>query len=247
MEAAEKAVALRAFGRREDLDLDFASADRPALVTALLAQCTGLGAAHWWSRPVGQRTAALAELMRQREGVAEIEISAGCANRECGETFGFDLLLTELVALAPSAEAWALDLPEGRQLSLRPPTGSDLHRWCQAQPASREQALALMVEDLAPGQVFETQDEPFLSVALAERDPLVALRALARCPACGHEQEVEVDLEGLLLSRWAAKRQSLITEVHQLAHHYGWTEAEVLALPPTRRAEYRALIESSTR
>ena len=45
-------------------------------------------------------------------------------------------------------------------------------------------------------------------------------------------------------SREAAS--ALLQEVHQLARHYGWSEAQILALPAHRRAHYLALVESTS-
>lgn len=247
MEAADKPVAMRAFGRREDLDLEFASGDRPDLVTALLAQCTAADAGHWWARTVGARTAALLRLYRLNEGVESVELGARCRSGDCGENFAFELPLAPLAALAPDEQGWTRVLPDGRELSLRPPTGFDLQRWRQARPADRGSALQLMLHDLASGQELGPDDEALLAETLAEKDPLVALRVEAHCPACGQVQDVAVDLEGLVLSRFAARQRALLSEVHQLARHYGWTEDQVLAVPRRRRAEYLALIDGAAR
>jgi hypothetical protein len=54
---------------------------------------------------------------------------------------------------------------------------------------------------------------------------------------------VAVDLESLALASLARRQRALLREVHCFAVHYGWTESEVLAVPPTRRARYLAFIE----
>ena len=236
-------VAMRPFGCAADLDLEFADGDRPALVTALLAQCTGTGAPHWWARTVGERVAALLRLYGLNEGVDQVELGARCLNAECGESFAFELPLGPLAALASADDSWPVSLPDGRALSLRRPTGSDLQRWRAQRPASRGEALQAILQDLVPGQPLASEDEPALAAALAESDPLVDLRVAARCPVCGHGQEVAEDLEGLVLTRFAVRQRELLLEVHRLARHYGWTEDQVLAVPPRRRAEYLALID----
>ena len=38
---------------------------------------------------------------------------------------------------------------------------------------------------------------------------------------------------------------SLLADVHRLAWHYHWSEAEILALPRGRRAHYLALIDAA--
>jgi hypothetical protein len=90
------------------------------------------------------------------------------------------------------------------------------------------------------------QDEAVLEEAISAHDPLVAFRVSCRCPACGTTQEVPVDLETITLTRLAARQRALVREVHQLASRYGWTESEVLAINPARRARYIELIEGET-
>jgi hypothetical protein len=41
----------------------------------------------------------------------------------------------------------------------------------------------------------------------------------------------------------AASSRRLLLQIHALAGAYGWTEAEILALSPPRRATYVKLIE----
>lgn len=247
MQATAMSLPMRPLGQPEDLDLAFASADRPALVTELLARCAGGDAAHWWTRSVGERTAALLQLFRLNEGVDRLELNTRCQNPGCGEAYAFDLPLAQIAGLAPRETAITVRLDDGRQARLRHPTGQDLQRWRAARPATREQAVRLMLDDLVLDGAALPEDEADLAQAVADSDPLVGFSVHAPCPACGTAQDVAVDLEGLVLARLAARQQALLHEVHQLASHYGWTEAQVLAVPPARRAAYRALIEREAR
>jgi hypothetical protein len=74
-------------------------------------------------------------------------------------------------------------------------------------------------------------------------DPLVDFTVSCTCPACGDAQEVAVDLESFALASLARRQRALLQEVHRFASHYGWTESDVLAVPPARRAHYLLLIE----
>ena len=68
----------RAFGTVADLDLDFASDDRPAVVTALLAACAApRDSAYWWSRSVGERIAAILRLLVISTGVEALALHEG--------------------------------------------------------------------------------------------------------------------------------------------------------------------------
>jgi hypothetical protein len=239
--------ARRPFGEVEDLDLEFTSADRPTLVTALLGRCAGGGDDHWWSQPVGTRIAALLHLYMSNEGSDRIELSARCVQAECNETFGFELPLRALAIQAPMPETLDVLVSDNRRVTLRRPIGRDLSRWCLAQPATRVQAMRMMLDDLIVDGRPKPNEEPAIADAIIACDPLVALTVAAECPACGHSQDVAVDVEGLVLTHFGGRQRAMLYDVHRLATRYGWTERQVLAVPPSRRAAYLALIDGDLR
>lgn len=242
---AEHCPLSRSFGRAvEDLGLDFSASDRPALVTALLAACAApTDAEHWWQRPVGERTAALLALQRDSEGAEALTSGVRCEAAGCGARLEIELPHAAFAVAAPASETITIDRDDGEQLSLRRPTGDDLRAWRALRPASREQALMAMLTSLSIAGEPRPGDAARAAEALAEADPLVAFSVVCACPACGHETEREVDLEGLALQRLAARQRALLHEVHALASRYGWTESEIFAVTPARRARYLELIE----
>ncbi len=245
MDLASPNAAMRPFGAAADLDLDFGLADRPGLVTALLAQCAEPhDPAFWWSQPVGMRTAALLRLVALTEGRGEVALSAHCTAAACGEAFEFALPLQGLPGGEADPGPIRLRLDDRRSLTMRRPTGDDLRRWRAAQPASRAQALRLMMDSLLPSGEVAPEDEAAVSAAITALDPLVDFSVACRCPACGASNDVAVDLETLALARLVERQRALLHEVHRFASHYGWSEPEVLAVPPARRARYLALIEA---
>jgi hypothetical protein len=245
MQASAPHTALHPFGAAADLDLDLANPDRPLLVTGLLAQCAGHGDAEfWWSQPVGSRTAALLRLLGATDASAqELGFSARCS---CGEPFEFALPLAALLDRPQDGACIEAPLEGGRHVRLRRPTGEDLRRWRDMQAGSRDQAMQTMLDGLLLAGEARAEDLPQLARALAECDPLVAFSVLCPCPACGADNEVPIDLEAVALARLERHRRALLREVHALASRYGWSEAEILALPPARRAQYRALIEAGS-
>src|SRR5262245_40063663 len=91
-------TALRAFGRAEDLDLDFRSSDRPSLITALLARCAEPpDPKFWWGQPVGSRIAVLLRLLLLTDGTDCVTLQSRCRRPECAQLFEFNLPLTELI------------------------------------------------------------------------------------------------------------------------------------------------------
>ncbi|MCY1337891.1 hypothetical protein D9M71_51590 [compost metagenome] len=237
-------IVMRPFGELADLDLDFADRDRPRLVTALLSQCgSGTDAAYWWARPVGQRSAALLKLVAATDGVHSLPFTAQCA--ACGEAFEFELQLAALLDSVDDEAPIRVELGPDRQATLRRPTGDDLRRWRLAQPATRAEALRLMLDSLLLEGRVAPEDAAQLSQVIAAADPLVALSVACDCPACGADSEVPIDLDDTALARLGARQRALLRDVHCLASRYGWSEAQIMALPPARRAHYLALIEAS--
>lgn len=230
----------RPFGEADDLDLDFGSADRPALVSALLEGCRPAPPGHWWRCTVGQRTAALIDLLRLTERRDAIELNANCST--CGEAFGFELPLAALPS--PDADLVRVGLDGGREVELRRPCGEDLRRWRALRPASRPESVRAMIETLCVAGEAGDGDAAALAAHLAEADPLVDFEVDGACPACGASTLIAVDLETLALSRFAAGQRRIEADLHRLARAYGWTEAQSLAVPPARRRRYLALIDA---
>lgn len=237
-------VLSRSFGREAaDLELDFDHADRPALVTALLAACARpADAEHWWQQPVGARTAALLALLGNGEEAA-MRITLPCSAAGCGTRFEVDLPHSAFAAAPVAHGPVCVERDRASPLTLRLPTGNDLRAWRQLAPTGRTAAQAAMLVQLCIGGEPRPEDAARAADALAEADPLVAFSIFCACPTCGDEAERELDLEGLALSDLAAQQRGLLREVHALASRYGWTEDQILALTPGRRARYLALIE----
>ncbi|WP_375738694.1 hypothetical protein [Pseudomonas boanensis] len=242
MDLSPSPAMLRPFGQITDLDLDFGDEDRPGLVTRLLAQCGGHpDPTYWWSLPVSLRTAALLRLVAITERVDALPFTAPCS---CGETFEFELPLQPLAASAGETGPIQVELDGQRSVTLRRPTGGDLRQWHAAMPASRAEAVRMMLDALLQDGQVQPDDEVRLAELVAEADPLVAFTVSCQCPACGAANEVPIDLDATALTRLRARQRALLIEVHCLASHYGWTESDVLAIPPARRAQYLALIEN---
>ena len=234
----------RPFGSAaEDLAFDFGSADRPALVTALLDACAPAAATDaWWVRTVGERVSALLALLHRSSGDDAIALTLRCAAADCGARF--DVALPhDALPEAAAASAVSLRGAGGHTLTLRLPTGDDLRAWHAQPPTTRAQMLARLRVDRDADADADDADVAPAAAALADADPLVAFAIACTCPECGHAAEREIDLEELALQRLEARQHGLLREVHAIASRYGWTEREILAIAASRRARYLALIE----
>ena len=237
---------LRPFGRAEDLDLEFERADRPALVTALLERCSAAGdPAAWWTQPIGNRIAALLRIVALSEDSSELTVRLRCP-RPCGESFEVALPIDALGGNGAVTDPIPVTLAEGAVVAVRRPTGEDQRGWRSRGYSSQREATRAMIDTLVVDGHVTPDDESALaalSEALAEHDPLVAFTVSCACPACRVTSELAIDLEGIALERLAARQRALIQDVHVLALRYGWTEREILAIPPARRARYRSLTD----
>ncbi|MEO8123642.1 MAG: hypothetical protein ABI633_06295, partial [Burkholderiales bacterium] len=204
----------RPFGHAaEDLEIDFGSGDRPALVTALLSACAeSADGSDWWQQPVGERTSALVALLRRSEGSDAMALTISCGVEGCGSRFEIELPHAAFAAAPQANQSIEVQTGDGAALVLRRPTGADLSAWRSLRPASREEAALAMLGSLCLSGEPHADDMARAAQALAEADPLITFAVVCACPDCGHEGEREVDLEGLALQRLAARQRVLLRE-----------------------------------
>lgn len=81
-----------------------------------------------------------------------------------------------------------------------------------------------------------------LSDALEALEPGSCVDFDLRCPDCGARWNAPMDCAAVLYGEARARAEALLVEVDALARAYGWSETQVLALSPTRRAAYLQLV-----
>jgi hypothetical protein len=225
---------LRAFAARaEDFDVDFDAGDRSAVATAVIARCSGLPDDEVWALDVGTRIHVLV-VVAQLAGRSELSWSVPCPAPECDEGLEIGLSLAVLAQAAHEAGEPAA------VASFRPrrPTGDDLRAWRARPPSDAE--LAATLGDGAPVELAAE-----VEAALAAADPLVDARVESACPACGEALGLAVDLEAELLALARRRQDALVRDVAALAGAFGWSERDILALPPARRRRYLATLEQA--
>jgi hypothetical protein len=79
---------------------------------------------------------------------------------------------------------------------------------------------------------------------MSSADPLADVQLALTCPACDHKWEQAFDIADFLWNEIQAWAQQTLRDVHSLALVYGWREADVLALSPTRRQMYLELVQA---
>lgn len=222
--------------------------NRPAAVTAVLAGAL----AELGGEPVtlervrelavGDRQY-LARCLTAHLGRGERWLTATCT--ACAEQFDFSVHLSELaVKESEPGFPYAEIEVEGQSLRLRTPTGADQEAIAAFadtldEELSTRALLARCVVDAPPPRGWSEESIARAEAALERIAPEVAVAVLAACPACGHENEIEIDpYLGL-----ESDGDVLYDEIHALAATYHWSEAEILALPQDRRQRYLTLID----
>lgn len=79
---------------------------------------------------------------------------------------------------------------------------------------------------------------------MAAADPLAEILLHFDCPACSASFEEGLDLSSFLWAEIERQALRLLRDVHTLAAAYGWSELEILALTPVRRAAYIEMVQA---
>lgn len=250
---------LRAFGLfPQDREIDFNLASRPLLETEILRCCTqdssggGLPADFFWDLEVSTRTECLLIIATLSQGVEQFTIDLRCPNPDCGEEMELDFPIREFVDLHGKMPKEGSPAEENgiRSATFRRPTGRDQLEWLQRPFSDELSAIRAIAETLAvePGADFSGQNLSgdllqSIGETLETLDPLLHFKARLCCAECGREDQYYIDLGVQALGQLRHAQDRLLEMVFQLASYFHWTEEQVLAIPPWRRARYLAFIE----
>lgn len=78
--------------------------------------------------------------------------------------------------------------------------------------------------------------------AMEDLDPAAEINLSLSCEDCGHSWLADFNIGTLLWDEIDVHARALLAEVHSLAQAYGWTEPEIFALSPQRRAAYLDMV-----
>jgi hypothetical protein len=239
---------------------------RPAEeATALLARTvSGLGPAGAdpaevvRALSVGDREALLLELRRLTRG-DRLDCVVECPATDCRERLDITLRVADLIlpARPRSDERYERVVHENGteyRAVFRLPTGADQEAACTLPDKDpRARALHLLrqcVERAMTAEGRVVNDLPPLAAAelarrMAELDPQAELQLEITCPECGGHFVALFDAAAFLLEELAAERRMLYREVHALALHYHWSEAEIMAMTRHKRRLYLNLLDEA--
>jgi hypothetical protein len=131
---------------------------------------------------------------------------------------------------------------QGQALRFRLPTGRDQEALTRI-PGDRARNWLLQQLSCDPEQLGAVDEVLVDSVeaALETMAPAVVVQVQAQCPECGTSTAVDLDPYRVL----TRQSDDLLLQIHRIALHYHWSEAEILGLPHTRRQRYLEMIDRS--
>ncbi|CAH1388049.1 T4 family baseplate hub assembly chaperone [Candidatus Nitrotoga sp. M5] len=103
-----------------------------------------------------------------------------------------------------------------------------LKQCCLELPESRKTDFASML--------------PKAEAAMEILDPAADINLSLSCEDCDHSWLASFNIGSLLWDEIDVRARALLAEVHSLAQAYGWTEPEIFALSPQRRAAYLDMV-----
>ncbi|MBP8810342.1 MAG: hypothetical protein KBG48_22955 [Kofleriaceae bacterium] len=253
-----RVVELRPLAGREELLLAGARERGSRAVSALLA--TLIGRLGEFDEVDASLTAALTRgdrdvlLLSVRAALYgdRIGLIVRCANPACRAPADVDVFTHELVPAATAPPRPRIELATAAGTArVREPTGADDAALEEVAGPVRERAARLWARlteldgrplTAADWLALPAAARHAVAVGLAEHSRAPDLVLVARCPACRALLEVELEPFALLTRELKAGGDRLLAEVHALAFHYHWSEAEILALPRPRRWRYLELL-----
>jgi hypothetical protein len=174
--------------------------------------------------------------------VSAVERCPGCGER-LELSFTIDDVLVETSARPAPQYETAVD---GYEIRFRLPTSGQMVAVAACADVATARMVLLtgcLVEVRRDGDLILTDHLPphvvaHVDQAMEALDPQANIELDLRCVACARDWPVCFDIVAYLWDEVVAWARQVIKDVHQLAVAYGWSEREILALGPVRRARY---------
>lgn len=201
-----------------------------------------------WS--VGQRDRALLLL---REGLFGTQLSSVATCPACAGLLELEFSTREIMSDAHPIPASFEVKACGHRALVRVPSVRDLAQLAtERQPSLLERCLlevklsarAKKKAALQFGQVLPEELVNAIAAAMSDTDPQAMVELALECPTCAHRWLAVFDIATYLWRELDAWARRTLQDVHRLASAYGWHEADVLALSPTRRRAYLELVNT---
>ncbi|MBB5503117.1 hypothetical protein [Paraburkholderia sp. MM5384-R2] len=214
-----------------------------ALLAAALPEC---GRPQLLHLSIAERNRLLLQLRRISFGPV-LGGYAACTRCSAAMEFSLhvDAALESLDDMAtPASVAW---LEGGLSLNLRQANTTDLLALMHASGDEPAETL-LLSRCLGFERGCDAAIEPACLPSVREHfEQLHAgseLRCALCCPQCAHEETWDLDVAHFVWTEARHAAQRLLTDIHTLALHYGWSESAIAAMSQPRRDAYLELLDA---
>jgi hypothetical protein len=198
---------------------------------------------------IGQRDASLLTLREQTFGPQMTGIAPCPA---CGELLEFGIDAADIRVTPTLEPATTIDLSHaGYEVRFRLPNSLDLTSLdpnADTQKNRQRLLTRCVVTARRDEREIPTDELPPEVVAavaegMSEADPQGDVQLALTCPKCTHLWRTPLDIVSFFWSEIHAWAIRLLHDVHVLASAYGWREADILSMSPTRRQAYMELVQ----
>jgi hypothetical protein len=203
------------------------------------------GAAIEWSDLCVTDLDALLLLLRQMLLGNLIRTDIVCPAADCGARIDVAFRIGEyLTHHRPSTARGveAADKPgwfrlRNTPVSFRLPTAADQVAVAQALKPERELIRRCIRPADIPARLLKRVETAMEALA-----PSLSQDLQGQCHECEMSVDMYFDVQQFVLSELRDQAASIYEDVHMLALHYHWSQAEILALPRTRRVHYAEML-----
>ena len=199
--------------------------------------------------PIGDREALLLQLHAATFG-PYLQGIAHCP--ACGQAVEFTLAVDVLPAVPDHDSSPAMRRLEkdGYVLEYRPPDTGDLVAVSSSHYASSARAqLVRRCSRVLVCPEGRSRDElpdavlGALDAEIAKLQPAGDIEVGLSCPDCATAWNAALDVGSFVWEEIVIEARRLVFEVDRLARGYGWHEADILAMTPTRRRTYLEMVD----
>ncbi len=188
--------------------------------------------------------------LRERTFGSRLRSMATCLN--CGQQSEFTLDTADLpiaTSIAAPLEEYALEADD-HEVHFRLPNSLDLAAiigYADMTFARMElMRRCIVTATKADSEIsLEEVPAPLLSAMVDDmdaREPLALVDIPLDCSSCGQQWTQLFDIVSFFWTEIAVQSRRLLREVHTLASHYGWSEADILAMSAVRRQLYMEMV-----
>jgi hypothetical protein len=170
---------------------------------------------------------------------APLEAWARCPG--CATDVVFEAPVADLLACPPPPPDAVAEVGTAR---LRLPRMSDLDALGGLEAEAAPAALAARCR-LDDGEPFTGPEVDALAHRFEALDPAADVAVGIDCAACGSAYTATVDVAGFVAHALDRLVHGLYRDIDALARAYGWSEADILALPPARRHRYVVMVAAA--